>query len=1177
MENGSSFSDMNFLQDFNFSDNTLTATTGIWEDTSAASQLPITQGNWNAYEELPVASADLNETFINTNCTESVINPALITTRSASRAENAVQSNQSEDSDKSHMRISAQGENLGEGQREVYCLCRKPDDHRIMIQCDKCREWYHLACVKLTKAKADKIRKYYCPVCNPLNQVAIPTEEEIDAVMTDEHFESVVIGGDNIVNMDVDGPKKNCLYPGCQGEAREKDAYCSDNCAVMDADNVLKRLAVQMEPQPEFTPLNAPTKPLPLALSVESVESDEYAQSTQSTPSIQSTPPVQSVVQEIKSTTVPELKLNTMSKQSTPSPNTENNAVPVKDRIRKLSIKQFTDIFTPLFADLTKNNDMSGSDGEHLAKAEKLARNIEFAMFNNFATKNSNGIPVTCDQPYKSKFRSLYTNLKDKKNSSLRLKVVKGDIFPEKLVNMSSEDLANPELKSMTEKIRRESINKSVLQAPVHEPRIKKTHKGEFIIVGARSSSPGPDNFKDDQKPNDDTSLISPTSPSTSFRTRLPQRSDSSSSFIGADSKDNTVAPRATSSSLDQMLRRLSASDSPSADKRSPDEAAWDPSAPEPTLEESSPFMGSPMTGLSPSTTDSIGNTPPFTASPSPPHSPSTGKVLSNKPVWSGQVIYNSVADFKAEATLVAARTIQNRDWSQIMTPTMFIEGRIKIDDASRYLSQQGCSVTKDVVVIQISPIEGTESREQFELLFDYFHSRERFGVVGHRFAAVKDMYLVPLAPHDETPEFIQILEIDEVPEQRDTNIMLAVIVIIKTPSSKRKPQSSLSAAIAKKEKTDSQTVLPISEHNTNYPISHGIDDSKSQRDVNETVNSAAYGSLWTGRPSQNDIPHGIVQSYLNQPSNISQTPPKIVYGYDNMGSIPLPIPTPQQQNAQPVSMPMPQQNAPPISMPNLQQSTQSMPVPPQQSGAPSIALPTPQQQGTIFNNPYPAAPAASASQPPPYQAPPQPYQPPPIFNQYYAPQNAQTVAPHPPTSISPERQLQQALPPSQPGQQPPPSFNQFMPPTRESRPWNQIDQRPWGSDERVSWEEKHRQQMWPDDREPNPWDNRRPTWEREHRRSASPPHPDRYRTFSPTRRGGRPLPSRGNGRRGTLPPRGNRRGGIGRATDREGSDRERWIEREESGRKERKEVIGTSSGGSRGGRARRGYTRRWD
>jgi len=181
MENGSSFSDMNFLQDFNFSDNTLTATNGIWEDTSAASQLPITQGNWNAYEELPVASADLNETFINTNCTESVINPALITvqeadensndnhsnnnhrligksdtnnqnihskhghsykTRSASRAENAVQSNQSEDSDKSHMRISAQGENLGEGQREVYCLCRKPDDHRIMIQCDKCREWY---------------------------------------------------------------------------------------------------------------------------------------------------------------------------------------------------------------------------------------------------------------------------------------------------------------------------------------------------------------------------------------------------------------------------------------------------------------------------------------------------------------------------------------------------------------------------------------------------------------------------------------------------------------------------------------------------------------------------------------------------------------------------------------------------------------------------------------------------------------------------------------------------------------------------------------------------------------------------------------------------------------------------------------------------------------------------
>ena len=46
---------------------------------------------------------------------------------------------------------------------EVYCICRKPDDHTIMIGCDgPCEDWYHMRCVDMDTAKSKLIHKWYC-------------------------------------------------------------------------------------------------------------------------------------------------------------------------------------------------------------------------------------------------------------------------------------------------------------------------------------------------------------------------------------------------------------------------------------------------------------------------------------------------------------------------------------------------------------------------------------------------------------------------------------------------------------------------------------------------------------------------------------------------------------------------------------------------------------------------------------------------------------------------------------------------------------------------------------------------------------------------------------------------------------------------------------------------------
>ncbi|PYI10425.1 hypothetical protein BO78DRAFT_220921 [Aspergillus sclerotiicarbonarius CBS 121057] len=49
---------------------------------------------------------------------------------------------------------------------EVFCICRKPDNHTWMIGCDGgCEDWFHGKCVNIDPRDADLIDKYICPNC----------------------------------------------------------------------------------------------------------------------------------------------------------------------------------------------------------------------------------------------------------------------------------------------------------------------------------------------------------------------------------------------------------------------------------------------------------------------------------------------------------------------------------------------------------------------------------------------------------------------------------------------------------------------------------------------------------------------------------------------------------------------------------------------------------------------------------------------------------------------------------------------------------------------------------------------------------------------------------------------------------------------------------------------------
>ncbi|XP_068645556.1 lysine-specific demethylase JMJ17 isoform X2 [Aristolochia californica] len=47
---------------------------------------------------------------------------------------------------------------------ELYCICRKPYDHKPMIACDRCDEWYHFDCISLVDPSP---RSFICAACKP--------------------------------------------------------------------------------------------------------------------------------------------------------------------------------------------------------------------------------------------------------------------------------------------------------------------------------------------------------------------------------------------------------------------------------------------------------------------------------------------------------------------------------------------------------------------------------------------------------------------------------------------------------------------------------------------------------------------------------------------------------------------------------------------------------------------------------------------------------------------------------------------------------------------------------------------------------------------------------------------------------------------------------------------------
>ncbi|CAI6332947.1 unnamed protein product [Periconia digitata] len=108
-------------------------------------------------------------------------------------------------------------ENESSEDSTLYCICKKPDNHRWMIGCDGgCDDWFHGSCVDMQQADEDLVDKFICPLC----------EEKGRGQTT---------------------YKPMCRRDGCRKPARlvkgKESKYCSDECGASFFTEQLQRTA----------------------------------------------------------------------------------------------------------------------------------------------------------------------------------------------------------------------------------------------------------------------------------------------------------------------------------------------------------------------------------------------------------------------------------------------------------------------------------------------------------------------------------------------------------------------------------------------------------------------------------------------------------------------------------------------------------------------------------------------------------------------------------------------------------------------------------------------------------------------------------------------------------------------------------------------------------------------
>ncbi|KAJ8416025.1 hypothetical protein AAFF_G00380470 [Aldrovandia affinis] len=370
------------------------------------------------------------------------------------------------------------------------------------------------------------------------------------------------------------------------------------------------------------------------------------------------------------------------------------------------------------------------------------------------------------DSKYKSKYRSLMFNLKDVKNNVLFKRVLKGEISPDNLIHMSPEELASKELAAWRKRENRHTIEmiEKEQREVERRPITKITHKGEIEIENqepVQEPEVTEVELEPVPKPVEEPEVVPQEMESESAKDTTSQHKDHLFD-LGCKICTGRMAPPVEEAATKvvkvatTVMWRQPGSDQETVRMAISTQAA-DSGQPFVEVEET-------LETVSPRVVFSEGR-----ANMGLDEAMFPARVQS---LWKGFINMPSVAKFVTKAYPVSGIL----DYlTEGLPDSIQVGGRISPQTVWDYVEKIRASGTKEICLIRFNPV--TEEDEiSYTLLYAYFSSRKRYGVVANNMKQVKDMYLIPLGSSEKIQHHLVPFDGPGL-EAKRPNLLLGLII----------------------------------------------------------------------------------------------------------------------------------------------------------------------------------------------------------------------------------------------------------------------------------------------------------------------------------------------------------------------------------------------------------------